>query len=217
MTGIQKMRVLRIVQLPQSRTWYSDKLGQLVPLTGFVPGSWRSREPDGRINFVAQKNAEMVVVPVPVDQLGEYPWCWSERVATPGSTSVRPAPASANASAPANAPPSPPPAKGCAQRCDMLGVCHGLSDCEEQAGTARVAAATTARRSQSRRASLVEAMTNLAVGFGVSLVITALVLPAYGHQVTLSQNLQITAIFTVASLLRSYALRRMFNFWTSRA
>jgi hypothetical protein len=65
--------------------------------------------------------------------------------------------------------------------------------------------------SQTRISSLIEAVINTAVGFVISLVLTAVVLPAYGHAVTLSQNLQITAIFTVASILRSYCLRRWFN------
>jgi membrane protein implicated in regulation of membrane protease activity len=64
---------------------------------------------------------------------------------------------------------------------------------------------------QTRLSSLIEACINVAIGFVVSVVITALVMPAYGHHVTLSQNLQITAIFTVASIARAYAVRRWFN------
>lgn len=71
--------------------------------------------------------------------------------------------------------------------------------------------------SQTRLSSLVESVINVAIGFVVSLVLTAVVLPAYGHAVTFSQNLQITAIFTVASILRSYALRRWFNARIHRA
>lgn len=65
--------------------------------------------------------------------------------------------------------------------------------------------------SQSRAASLAEAAISTAIGFLVSLALTALVLPAYGHQVTLGQNLQITGIFTIASIARSYVVRRWFN------
>jgi uncharacterized membrane-anchored protein len=64
---------------------------------------------------------------------------------------------------------------------------------------------------QTRIASLVEVITSTAIGYLVSLVLTAYLLPAYGHQVTLSQNLQITTVFTGASLLRSYLVRRFFN------
>ncbi len=64
---------------------------------------------------------------------------------------------------------------------------------------------------QTRLAALIEAVLNTAIGFFVSLALTAVVLPAYGHAITWSQNVQITAIFTVASILRTYALRRWFN------
>ena len=69
---------------------------------------------------------------------------------------------------------------------------------------------------QSRLASLAETCLSIASGFGVSLVITALVLPAYGHAVTFGENLQITGIFTVASIVRGYAVRRAFNRWGRR-
>ena len=71
--------------------------------------------------------------------------------------------------------------------------------------------------SQTRISSLVEAVINTAIGFVISLALTAIVLPAYGHQVSLSENLQITAIFTVASIARSYILRRWFNARIHRA
>jgi hypothetical protein len=74
----------------------------------------------------------------------------------------------------------------------------------------------TRNAGQSHAHSWTEATVNIAVGFAVSVAITAVVMPAYGHHVTLSENLQITAIFTVASLLRSVALRRAFNHITTR-
>jgi membrane protein implicated in regulation of membrane protease activity len=66
---------------------------------------------------------------------------------------------------------------------------------------------------QSRLSSFAETCLSIAIGFVVSLAITAVVLPAYGHAVTFSQNLQITAIFTVASVARGYLVRRAFNRW----
>jgi len=64
---------------------------------------------------------------------------------------------------------------------------------------------------QTRLSSLIEAVINVVIGFVISLAITAVVLPAYGHQVTWSENLQITLIFTFTSILRSYFVRRYFN------
>ena len=67
--------------------------------------------------------------------------------------------------------------------------------------------------SQSRRMSLIETVASIAIGFVVSLALTAFLLPAYGFGVTFAQNLQITAAFTVASVIRGYLVRRAFNRW----
>lgn len=65
--------------------------------------------------------------------------------------------------------------------------------------------------SQSRLSSLGETCASIAFGFLVSLGINAVVLPAYGHHVTLADNLGMTGIFTVASIARGYLVRRWFN------
>jgi hypothetical protein len=65
--------------------------------------------------------------------------------------------------------------------------------------------------SQSRKASLIEAVVNIAIGFGVALVSQLIIFPLYGVHVPLSTDLAITAWFTLISLVRSYALRRVFN------
>jgi len=67
--------------------------------------------------------------------------------------------------------------------------------------------------SQSRLSSFAETCLSIAIGFVVSLILTALVLPAYGHAVTFGQNLQITGIFTIASIARGYLVRRAFVRW----
>ena len=64
---------------------------------------------------------------------------------------------------------------------------------------------------QSRLMSLVEAVANVAVGYGVAVVTQMLVFPLFGLTATLAQNLGIGAIFTAVSLVRSYALRRAFE------
>lgn len=68
---------------------------------------------------------------------------------------------------------------------------------------------------QSRIGSLLETCASIAIGFVVSVIITAVVMPAYGHHVSLGDNLQITAIFTVASIVRGYCVRRWFV-WMGR-
>lgn len=64
---------------------------------------------------------------------------------------------------------------------------------------------------QSRRSSLIEAVLNTLIGFVISLGIGLLVLPHYGVKPDLAINVQITLIFTLSSLIRSYLLRRYFN------
>lgn len=63
---------------------------------------------------------------------------------------------------------------------------------------------------QSRLESLIEAIINTAIGFVLSMLLSMVVYPAFGHSFTLSQNAGITAIFTVASIARGYAVRRWF-------
>ena len=64
---------------------------------------------------------------------------------------------------------------------------------------------------QSRAMSLVESLANVAVGYGVAMVTQILIFPIFGLHTTLAQNLMMGAIFTVVSIGRSYALRRLFE------
>lgn len=71
--------------------------------------------------------------------------------------------------------------------------------------------------SQSRLMSVAESVTNVAVGYGVAVGTQLAVFPLFGIEASLSDNLAIGAVFTIVSLVRSYALRRLFNRWTRRA
>lgn len=64
---------------------------------------------------------------------------------------------------------------------------------------------------QSRAMSLIESLANVAVGYGVAVVTQILIFPIFGLHTTLAQNLMMGAIFTVVSIGRSYALRRLFE------
>lgn len=64
---------------------------------------------------------------------------------------------------------------------------------------------------QSRRASLAEAAVNIAIGYVVAIAAQCLIFPLFGIHVGLAENLGIGAAFTVVSLVRSYVLRRLFN------
>lgn len=64
---------------------------------------------------------------------------------------------------------------------------------------------------QTKSSSFKEAALNTSIGFVISLITQVVTSNLYGAEFTLFQNLQITAIFTVISLVRSYVIRRWFN------
>ena len=66
---------------------------------------------------------------------------------------------------------------------------------------------------QSRRQSLIEAITNVVVGYALAVITQIVVFPWFGLQVSLGDNLAIGALFVMIPLLRSYALRRLFERW----
>jgi hypothetical protein len=65
--------------------------------------------------------------------------------------------------------------------------------------------------SQSRAHSAIEAAANVAIGYGVAVVSQIAILPMFGVHLPLVENLAIGAWFTAISLVRSYAVRRLFN------
>ena len=64
---------------------------------------------------------------------------------------------------------------------------------------------------QTRTQSMVESAINVAIGYGVALAAQLAVFPMFGIRIQMRDNLLIGAIFTVVSIVRSYAVRRMFN------
>jgi hypothetical protein len=64
---------------------------------------------------------------------------------------------------------------------------------------------------QSRAMSLVEAVANVLVGYGIAVMTQIMIFPVFGLHTTLAQNLQMGAAFTGISIVRSFALRRLFE------
>jgi len=64
---------------------------------------------------------------------------------------------------------------------------------------------------QTRWQSFFESCINVAIGYGVALLSQIIVFPLFGIHIPLASNLAIGAIFTVISIARSYAVRRVFN------
>ena len=64
---------------------------------------------------------------------------------------------------------------------------------------------------QSRAMSLIESVTNVMVGYGLAIATQFIVFPWFGLKASLGENLVLGGIFTGISLLRSFALRRLFE------
>ena len=64
---------------------------------------------------------------------------------------------------------------------------------------------------QSRTMSLVEAIANVIVGYGVAVLTQILIFPIFGLHTTLAENLKMGFVFTIVSIGRSFALRRVFE------
>lgn len=65
---------------------------------------------------------------------------------------------------------------------------------------------------QSRWMSLVEAIANVAVGYGLAVLTQILVFPIFRLNASIGDNLTLAFIFTAISLARSFVLRRLFEF-----
>jgi hypothetical protein len=64
---------------------------------------------------------------------------------------------------------------------------------------------------QTRRQSMGETLTGVAIGYVVALLSQFVIFPIFGLHVSLSENLLIGAWFTVISIVRGYYVRRFFN------
>ncbi len=67
------------------------------------------------------------------------------------------------------------------------------------------------RAAQSRTMSLVEAIANVAIGFWIAVGTQRLVFPLFGIETAFTTDLAIGAVFTGASIVRSYVMRRLFE------
>ncbi len=63
---------------------------------------------------------------------------------------------------------------------------------------------------QTKKQSLFESVVNVLVGFWVAVLIQVLVFPLFEIEATFAENLAISLVFTIVSILRGYILRRFF-------
>ena len=64
---------------------------------------------------------------------------------------------------------------------------------------------------QSRSLSLIEAMTNVVVGYVLAVATQIVVFPWFELNPSLGENVTLGLVFTAISLIRGYALRRLFT------
>lgn len=68
---------------------------------------------------------------------------------------------------------------------------------------------------QSKKMSLIETLSSVAIGYIISLVAQMIIFPIFEINVSLTDNLLIGLFFTVVSIIRGYYVRRFFN-WIKR-
>ena len=64
---------------------------------------------------------------------------------------------------------------------------------------------------QNKKQSLIEAATNTTIGLVTSFVISIITYPLLGIEVSIGENLILTAIFFIVSIVRGYFVRRLFS------
>jgi hypothetical protein len=70
---------------------------------------------------------------------------------------------------------------------------------------------TTYISQQSKKMSFYESLINVTVGYVFAVASQLIIFPLFGIYLPLSDNLIMGLYFTVLSIIRSYALRRVFN------
>lgn len=64
---------------------------------------------------------------------------------------------------------------------------------------------------QSRKKSILESLVNVVAGLIISFLIQLWIYPLLNIKVSINQNIFITFVFFLASFLRGYIIRRIFN------
>lgn len=64
---------------------------------------------------------------------------------------------------------------------------------------------------QTRLGSLIEAIINILIGFGINFTANAFIFPLFGWSISAKQNVTLGIIYTCISIARSYTVRRIFN------
>lgn len=65
--------------------------------------------------------------------------------------------------------------------------------------------------SQTKKQSFNEALTNVAIGWGIALASQVAFFTAFNIPISLNENILLSVYMTMVSIVRSYLLRRYFN------
>ncbi len=65
--------------------------------------------------------------------------------------------------------------------------------------------------SQTRIRSFCESWVNILIGYTINFIANMFILPLFGFDITVKQNLALGIIYTFISLMRTYCVRRWFN------
>lgn len=188
MTIIHKVPVLRILRCTDAMMWYRNLVGQFVPHCGwFESEGYKSREPAGYANYVREIDCEVTDVHVSTDQLAHWPFNHYLHLANNMRKTIL-----------------------LVER-QSTAWPHIVKDISKASAGSPHEPDVRHSAGQTRAQSLTESVTNIGIGWLLSLGVTAVVLPCFGHQVTFGENAAMTTIFTAISLVRSYAVRRYFN------
>lgn len=64
---------------------------------------------------------------------------------------------------------------------------------------------------QSKKESLIETLTSVFVGWLIGVILNLTVLPLFNYNITVTDSLWVSLIFTAISVIRGYLIRRYFN------
>ena len=65
---------------------------------------------------------------------------------------------------------------------------------------------------QTKKQSFIETIVSVFVGWFIGVILNMLVLPLFDYDVSLTDGVLISIIFTAVSVIRSYTIRRFFNY-----
>jgi len=64
---------------------------------------------------------------------------------------------------------------------------------------------------QTKKQSLIEVITNIAIGYFIALLSQIVIFPFFGINISIQDNLLIGFWFTLIAIIRGYVVRRAFN------